>query len=149
MSYKPYQPISSNNSDMSPVENSRRPRPSSRSMLSLAVLLWLQLCQFVSRMLYVQTGEAGLLSASAEPETGCWASAAFTKRIVNATATQVLRVDILSSHLTAERSILAAPQGLRQMQTSLRAPALSSVVSSFRLLLVPCFLSGVRRRSCC
>ena len=51
------------------------------------------------------------------------------------TASQLLRLNILFSHLTAERSILWAPQGLRPMRYSLQTPASSAFVLFCRRLL--------------
>ena len=75
-------------------------------------------------MLGSQRGEAGLLSASADPEMTCWASAASRKKIQASTATQLLSLDILRPHLSAERSIPVAPQVLRPTRCSLKAPDL-------------------------
>ena len=66
---------------------------------------------------------------------GCCASAASTKKTEHTTATQLPRLGILCSHLTAERSILVAPQGLRPMRYSLKAPALSVCAQDLEPLL--------------
>lgn len=51
----------------------------------------------------------GLLSASAEPESCCWAPAVLKNNMEDATDTQMLRLNMVLSHLTAERSSILWP----------------------------------------
>lgn len=125
---KPYHPSSYNTSNMSPADSSMRSRPQNKQIRPMdsrmaADALLRKLIWYVSKQ-----RRLGLLSASAEPEMGCCASAASRKRTEHNTTSQLPRLGILFPHLTAERSILVAPQGLRPMRYSLKAPALSVFV---------------------